>query len=827
MELLPRPTPRFLSLGFVVTLLVFLAARASAATVTVNDAGDTTNACATTGSGTCTLRDALTFANANSGTTIAFGIAGGGVHTITPGSPYATITAPVTIDGFTQPGSSPNTNGPGLGDNSVHLIEINGTNSGGGNFAAAFDFRPGSDGSVVRGLVINHCPSAAVQLLGPSGLTIEGNFLGTDPTGASAAGDGAFGILVDGGSTNATIGGTAPAARNVISGNPITAIGFGNDGADGGSGHMVQGNFIGTDASGTAAVGNGTGISLAFGVNTTTIGGTTPAARNLISGNTARGIGISNGLGSPDVTNNLVEGNFIGTDVTGTLPLGNQFFGIGLYGLANTIGGSAAGAGNVIADNANGGIDLIGASNSVIEGNFVGTDATGTIALGNHGIAIGIGGASPVTVGGVGAGEGNVIAFNSAPISGGVVVYSGTGVVIRGNSIHDNLNTGIDLGNDGVTPNDLGDGDVGANNLQNFPVLVSVTYGGAHTTVSGLLNSTPGTTFQLDFYANPPCSNFPREFLQGETYLGSSEVMTDGSGNAPFSVSTLPPVASGSRIAVTATDPSGNTSEFSQRLPFSVDVHSGPPAGGTALNISGTNFLSGATVTIGGVPAAGVVVNSYVSLSATTPVFAPGTANDLVVTNTDNTTGTLVKAFVADFLDVPNTQQFYFYVTTLVSNAITAGVGGGLYGVNNDTLRQQMAVFILKGKHGLCYTPPTCTGVFTDVPCPSPFANWIEAMAAEGITGGCGGGNFCPQNPVRRDQMSVFLLRAEHGAAYVPPACTGIFADVPCPSPFADWIEQLSHENITGGCGGGNYCPSNPNTRGQMAVFIVKTFNLM
>src|SRR5262249_51867066 len=156
-------------------------------------------------------------------------------------------------------------------------------------------------------------------------------------------------------------------------------------------------------------------------------------------------------------------------------------------------------------------------------------------------------------------------------------------------------------------------------------------------------------------------------------------------------------------------------------------------------------------------------------------------ANDIVVTNTDETTGKLVKGFVADFLDVPNSQQFYSYVTTLVSNAITAGIGGGLYGVNDDTLRQQMAVFLLKGKHGLCYTPPPCVGVFDDVPCPSTFAPWIEAMAAEGITGGCGGANFCPQNPVRRDQMAVFLLKAEHGSTYAPPTCVGTFPDVPCP----------------------------------------------
>jgi hypothetical protein len=112
------------------------------------------------------------------------------------------------------------------------------------------------------------------------------------------------------------------------------------------------------------------------------------------------------------------------------------------------------------------------------------------------------------------------------------------------------------------------------------------------------------------------------------------------------------------------------------------------------------------------------------------------------------------------------------------------------------------------------------------VPCPSPFADWIEALAAEGVTAGCGGGNYCPQNPVRRDQMAAFLLKAEHGSTYAPPSCTGVFPDVPCPSTFADWIEQLAAEQITGGCGGGNYCPSNPNTRGQMAVFVTKTFSL-
>ena len=232
------------------------------------------------------------------------------------------------------------------------------------------------------------------------------------------------------------------------------------------------------------------------------------------------------------------------------------------------------------------------------------------------------------------------------------------------------------------------------------------------------------------------------------------------------------------------------------------------------------------TVTIGGQPAGSIVVVDDHTITATSPALPDGTASDIAVTDPSGITGTLVKGWLVDFLDVPPVQQFYAYVTTLVQNGITVGVGGGLYGVDQPTLRQQMAVFILKSKHGLCYTPPPCTGIFADVPCSSNFAPWIEAMANEGLTGGCGGGNYCPDNPVRRDQMAVFLLKGEHGSSYVPPPCAGIFGDVTCPSTFADWIEQLATESITGGCGGGNYCPQSANTRGQMAVFLVKTFGL-
>jgi len=180
MNLFPRALARASAL--LATLLLFFSGTAfgGGPTITVNDAGDTTNPCATTGAGTCTLRDALTYANAHAGSTIAFDIAGGGVQTITPQTIYPAITAPVTIDGFTQPGSSANTNGPGLPDNSVHLIEV----SGAALMTDGLVLGAGSDGSVIRGLVLNHWYSRDITLSSDFN-TIAGNFVGTDPTGTT------------------------------------------------------------------------------------------------------------------------------------------------------------------------------------------------------------------------------------------------------------------------------------------------------------------------------------------------------------------------------------------------------------------------------------------------------------------------------------------------------------------------------------------------------------------------------------------------------------------------------------------------------------------
>jgi hypothetical protein len=140
-----------------------------------------------------------------------------------------------------------------------------------------------------------------------------------------------------------------------------------------------------------------------------------------------------------------------------------------------------------------------------------------------------------------------------------------------------------------------------------------------------------------------------------------------------------------------------------------------------------------------------------------------------------------------------------------------------------------MAVFLLKASLGEHYAPPPATGaVFGDVPASAFAAAWIEDLAARGVTGGCGGGDFCPDATVTRAQMAVFLLKALNGSSYAPPPAAGIFGDVPVGAFAADWIEDLYGRAITGGCSASPllYCPGNPNTRGQMAVFLTKTFDL-
>ena len=180
------------------------------------------------------------------------------------------------------------------------------------------------------------------------------------------------------------------------------------------------------------------------------------------------------------------------------------------------------------------------------------------------------------------------------------------------------------------------------------------------------------------------------------------------------------------------------------------------------------------------------------------------------------------------FRDVPPDHWAFSWVERIAVAGLTGGCGTDAYCPDAPVSRAEMAVLLLRGIKGTGHTPPPATGnVFADVPADFWAAGWIEELAAEGITAGCGDGRYCPLGSVTRAEMAVFLLRAAHGEDYTPPPATGTrFADVPLGHWAGSWIEQLALEGITGGCGGGNYCPDNPVTRAQMAVFLARTFGL-
>jgi hypothetical protein len=254
---------------------------------------------------------------------------------------------------------------------------------------------------------------------------------------------------------------------------------------------------------------------------------------------------------------------------------------------------------------------------------------------------------------------------------------------------------------------------------------------------------------------------------------------------------------------------------------------SGPAAGGTLVILSGSQFEGGTQTRVDAIP----VLTSFQdasTLTITTPLLEPGTLNNVLVVNSNSSTAMLRNAFFADFLDVDQLHPFHDFVEALVRGEVTAGCGGGNYCPDSAVTREQMAVFLLRSKEGPTYAPPVCTmPAFSDVPCSSLFAPWINELVARGVTVGCGGGNYCPADPVTREQMAVFLLRTLEGPTYTPPDCAmPTFSDVPCSSPFARWIEELVLRGITAGCGGGLYCPLLAVSRGQMAVFLTVTFAL-
>ncbi len=497
---------------------------------------------------------------------INFNIPAVGLQTIAvTGAAEPTVIKPLTIDGYSQPGASANT--LANTDNAVILIRLDGAGAGAG--ADGLTLGAGSGGSIIKGLDVTNFAGNGI-VVQSNGNSLLGNFIGVDALGVTRAPNGTFpnsgyGIDIENASNN-QIGTTNVADRNIVSGNAITGIRIIGDLTNPATGNIVQGNFVGVAADGVSSVGNRTDVAPAPG---------TPEGNNLF------GIEISGG--------NL-----------------------------NTIGGTAAGARNVVGFNG-GGIEVNnGAQQNSIQGNFVGVGAdgvTGTKSLINgislrssNGFGPPLGPAQPNepgvsfnTVGGTTAGAGNLIEFNGTAgvaVFGNPVSASGqpnVGNAIWGNSIFKNGRDyatassaptpllGIDLTsdfvfprNDGVTPNDShGHGAANdPNNFQNFPVLTSAMSQGGVTNITGTLHSTATTTFRIEFFANDVDPlGLPAE---GQELLGFVNANTDASGNASFNGTFNVTVTTGRLVTATATDPVGNTSEFSAPVAASF-CDSNPP----------------------------------------------------------------------------------------------------------------------------------------------------------------------------------------------------------------------------------------------------------
>ena len=544
-----------------------LSGAAAAATITVNSSGD-----AAADDGACTLREAITAASTNlaSGAsggecvageaspvvdTIAFAIPGSGVHTIQPASPMPTVGEAVVIDGYTQPLSSPNS--LTVGDNAVLLIELDASAIAG----ITNLLRVTASGTTIRGLVINRVSGTNIAMGAfqqpVDDCVIEGNFLNTDASGSTESG-GHFPVVQLTGSNN-LLGGTNPAARNVIGGG--AASGSHTVQIGGGNGNVVQGNYIGVDATGTVPLepdtgSDGIGLGPLGPATNTVIGGDVAGAGNVIN---ATGTAIVLGGG---VTDTFIQGNLVGTDATSTLRLGGS---IGIStnnGPARIqVGGVTPLAGNVFSGLTQGIYLIDGPTGVVIQGNRFGTDVTGTRPVPNTSSAIllHMPGVDGSIIGGTEPGAANTIAYNCG--QGIEFSFSPNHWPILGNSIHSNRGLGISFAGGTPVDNDDGDADTGSNDLQNHPVITSAVSAGGSVTVSGTLNSTSATAFRLEFFASEFCDATGHG--EGQLFIGTTDVTTDSNGDASFG-----PLAfaapDGADITATATDPEGNTSEFSQ-----------------------------------------------------------------------------------------------------------------------------------------------------------------------------------------------------------------------------------------------------------------------
>jgi len=418
---------------------------------------------------------------------------------------------------------------------------IGGTDAGAGNLISG----NGVDGVTISGS-------------GTTGNAVQGNLIGTDATGSFGIRNQNAGVAIESAAASNTIGGTTAAARNVISGNWNAEVLLTDSGT---SSNLVEGNYLGVDATGTVPVAssvpgppfvqyNGAGAVIASSASGNRIGGTSGGARNVISGNLpGSGVVIDHaGIG------NVVEGDYVGTDASGSRPLLNGD-GVQVVDSAGgaLIGGTAAGAGNVVSGNNWAGVAVDNSTGVRIQGNLIGTDATGKLPLGNGaapllklvgGVAVD-GGATLTTIGGTTAAAANTIAFNAS----GVSVGQANGNAVLGNSIFRNYTSGIFLGS-------------GANDGQPTPSIADLVAGSTTTTLTvSLAGGQASASYRFEAFANPFCD--PSGAGEGKTLLATKTVAADSSGNVQTTIK-VPNQASGTAIAVTATDVGKNdTSRFS------------------------------------------------------------------------------------------------------------------------------------------------------------------------------------------------------------------------------------------------------------------------
>jgi len=536
-------------------------AAAAGITLTVNNTGDGAdvskgNGICAASNGACTLRAAIEEANAQAGAnTVNFAI-GSGLQTIALTNTLPTLSdqsGPTTIDGYTQPGAAPNTDP--VVSNAKIMIQVVGAGE------SSFDtFRITSPGNVLRGLSV-YSSFAGVRIYGAAavGNVLEGNFIGTDASGTYAGAprvNGSAGIVNREAASQTRIGGTAPAQRNVISGNAYIAILTYDAGT---SGVLIQGNLIGLSPSGGRIGRNGGhGVDANAGVNNMVIGGTGPGERNVISNNLRGGVELSHGTG---VKNNKVIGNYIGTDVTGnaiTSYTGNGTHGIRLEDRVtyNTM------SENVFGGNVGSAIKFDQSYNNTFKHNRVGIGVNGA-AIPNTEYGVYVTNRAHSNI----IGPGNIISNESAGVTVTGNVENDFNTITQ-NSTFGNVGLGIDLAPLGaVNPNDPGDTDSGANEQLNFPELTSAT--------TAAVSGTACANCTVEVFKADSGSSAHGE---GRTYISS----TTANGGGSFSAA-VTGVRSGDVLTTTATDPAGNTSEFSRNITVGGDEPPPPPPPGDEL----------------------------------------------------------------------------------------------------------------------------------------------------------------------------------------------------------------------------------------------------